>query len=66
MNEKSKKGFGNFLTVVGIIFIIVGILYSIDVGLDKGATTSFFSCLTGTILTLIGGYLREGYFKFFN
>lgn len=66
MNKRTKVGFGNLLTVIGAIFIIMGISYSVSVGLDNGCQVSFFSCLIGTISTLCGGYLKEGYFKFFN
>jgi low temperature requirement protein LtrA len=66
MNKKSKVGFGNLLVTIGVIFIILGIMYSVSVGLDDGWQTSFLCCLFGTILTFVGGYLKEGYFKFFN
>ena len=66
MNQKSKEGLGNIITVVGAILILMGIFYSVSVGIDNGWQVSFFTCLIGTILTFVGQYLKNGYIKFFN
>lgn len=66
MDNKSKVGLANFLLLASICLILGGIGVSIAVGLEDGWATSFVLCLIGTVLSLISGYLKNGYFKFFN
>jgi hypothetical protein len=66
MNNKSKEGFANLLTLIGICLIVGGIYVSVMIGLEDGWGTSFLMCLVGTVLNFVAGYLKNGYFKFFN
>jgi hypothetical protein len=61
-DEKNKEGISNFLTLVSVVLIICGIVIVI-LGQIPFA---FILCLTGTILTFVSSYIKNGYFTFFN
>jgi len=64
-NKKNKEGMGNIISFIGIILIILGAIKGFS-NMDENWAIAFFCCLIGTILNFVGGYLRDGYIKFFN
>ena len=64
--SKTKEGIANFLVLLGLLFVIMGIYTAIDLGLDKGAGTAALLCFIGTVCSFTAGYIKNGYFKFFN
>jgi len=64
-SEKNKKGIANLLYFIAIILIVSGAIIGFsDIYNNWG--TAFCLCLTGTILSFVSTYLKNGYIKFFN
>lgn len=66
MDERSKKGLANILTLVGVCLVVGSIVMSIIFGLDKNVGKLFLISLVGTVLIFTANYMRDGYIKFFN
>jgi len=65
LKKKNNEGVSNLITFIGISFIIVGVIFGMS-NIMEHAGKAFFLCLTGTILTFVGNYMKNGYLKFFN
>lgn len=66
MDKRSKDGLSNFLSIIGAGLILMGIVTAIVLGMKDGSAIAFWMCLTGTIMTFVGSYVKHGYFKFFS
>jgi hypothetical protein len=65
IKQKNKEGIANIIGLIGVVLIIFGTAYGFS-NIDQNWDVAFLACLSGTILTFVGNYLRNGYIKFFN
>jgi hypothetical protein len=65
LKKKNREGQANLILFIGACFIIFAIILEM-ISLEVYGGVAFMLSLSGTIMTFISNFLKNGYLKFFN